>query len=61
MKFTIEVLGAGNASLFRTEFELISPKRAQVRAQELVSRFANRGAIASRVLNPHGEEIFRYA
>lgn len=64
MKFGIEVLrsreGAEPEVLRREIADEISPKRALAKAQQLLEIWRHRGADAVRVLNPKGEEIYRF-
>ena len=61
MRFTIDVIGPNEDSMYRTEIDAISPKWAKVAAQRLFASYAKRGATCARVLNPYGEEIFRFS
>ena len=62
MKFTIEVLhsrGAGREEvLYHASVDEISPKRAKVKADQLLGTWRGRGASRARVLNHQGEEIY---
>jgi len=63
MKFTIEVVRPGEGGreqvMHRTTVEEISPRRAKTKADALSLAWRKRGASAARVLNPHGEELYR--
>lgn len=63
MKFTIEIVRAGAGGrediLHRTTVEEISPKRAKGKADQLLGGWRNRGASGARILNHHGEELYR--
>lgn len=62
MKFTIEVVRAVESGpqdvLHRSTIDEISPRRAKTKADQLWSVWRGRGAVAVRVLNPRGEELY---
>jgi hypothetical protein len=63
MKFTIEIVraasGEGEGVLHRTVVDEISPKRAKAKADQLLGGWRGRGASGARILNHHGEELYR--
>lgn len=64
MKYKIEVLradeGGGESVLHRVVVDEISPRRTRTRAERLLGTWQRRGASATRVLNHHGEELYRF-
>jgi hypothetical protein len=64
MKFTIQIvqiLDAGERVLLETTMEAISPKWAKGTAGTQFSAYEARGATGFKILNPRGEEVYRWS
>jgi hypothetical protein len=63
MRFHIEISradGAGTVIIHRTSVDEMSPARAKVKAANLLSLYAGRGANSARVLNDKKEELYKF-
>jgi len=63
MKYTIEILrdaaDGREQLLHRATVEEISPRWVKTRAKQLLGGWRHRAASVARVLNRHGEELYR--
>jgi hypothetical protein len=63
MKFTIQIVqaeDAGERVIHKSTMEAISPKWARGAAETLFSAYKAKGATGFKILNPHGEEVYRW-
>jgi hypothetical protein len=63
MRFHIEIARADNAGtviVHRTSVDEMSPLRARIKAANLLTLYAGRGANSARVLNDKNEELYKF-
>jgi hypothetical protein len=63
MRFHIEISradAAGQVVIHGTSVDEMSPFRARVKAANLLSLYAGRGANSARVLNDKNEELYKF-